>query len=591
MIVENKLNSTTGTMSQRISLSSSDVSLGSEGSNNSTTMKENSRLTGKKTISSQDGTRSSSPSRSNKKKEKKSKKKNRSDSQKNTESGDSNAIDEHEYDSSSPGSSKPTSSPTSTTSSVSLEIDITVKNIGPTSNHSEDSVDSSGRKSKLKKKKKKPSKDPTTDDSNGKVSRSSSEEDMYASAASTLYSPTSAPRPGIGQKGPSTRDRRGLSFESLHGKSIHKSPRTRGGANPPCMTLSDTGAPKKKSVLRAKREKQLLEKQKQLQVEKQEEFIRKGLDIVANSSSSVNSNDSNSDDCSIVTDGSYETDDLFDEASLVSQQAKVVTGHESSTTNTTFDSSFVLPTDDNFTGTGSTISSSMASSMSPFPEELEADDGSIESSSLQAPQEDAPPLREFRQHRGPRVPTRRQPPMRSKSDASALRVKLPGQSRSVTRQRSLQFNEKVRVKRVPCQAQLVETEEELADLWFQPEEYDAIKRKTMALIRAVQDDKTGGVTYCTRGLERYFSVEEVQEMRNNAWDTVMGEQDSQRGSQTFDDDKLGEIYSKCTRQSSQEAVERAKLDETSIARYTKKTRQRITRAYSMPIALRPNAGL
>merc|ERR1711933_392395 len=79
-----------------------------------------------------------------------------------------------------------------------------------------------------------------------------------------------------------------------------------------------------------------------------------------------------------------------------------------------------------------------------------------------------------------------------------------GRRKSVTRQRSLAFNEKVRVKRIPCQAQVAEGD--VADLWFQPQEYEAIKRKTMALIRAVQDDATGGVTYCTRGLERYFSV-------------------------------------------------------------------------------------
>merc|ERR1711935_863794 len=163
-----------------------------------------------------------------------------------------------------------------------------------------------------------------------------------------------------------------------------------------------------------------------------------------------------------------------------------------------------------------------------------------------------------------------------------LRVRLPGQRKPVTRQRSLTFNEKVRVKRVTCQAQVCEGD--TSDLWFQPQEYDAIKRKTMALIRAVQDDQTGGVTYCTRGLERYFAVEAVQEKRNDAWDSVLDEQQAQRANrEAFDADRISQFYSKTTRLSSQEAVERGKLDEDAIARYTKKMRQTLRRTYSMPV--------
>lgn len=121
------------------------------------------------------------------------------------------------------------------------------------------------------------------------------------------------------------------------------------------------------------------------------------------------------------------------------------------------------------------------------------------------------------------------------------------------------------------------------DLWFQPEEYDEIKRKTMALIRAVQENDTGGVTYCTRGLERYFSVEDVQDQRNNAWDSVLDEQDLQRDHEVYDDDRLSEAYSNVTRRSSLEALERGKRDQSAIERYVKKTRQQVRRTYSMPI--------
>ena len=107
----------------------------------------------------------------------------------------------------------------------------------------------------------------------------------------------------------------------------------------------------------------------------------------------------------------------------------------------------------------------------------------------------------------------------------------------------------------------------------------------MALIRAVQDDQTGGVTYCTRGLERYFTVDTVQDKRNDAWDSVLDEQDMQRDHGSFDSDRMSKAYSKCTRRSSMEAAERGKLDEDAIARYLKKTRQMVRRSCSLPANL------
>ena len=103
----------------------------------------------------------------------------------------------------------------------------------------------------------------------------------------------------------------------------------------------------------------------------------------------------------------------------------------------------------------------------------------------------------------------------------------------------------------------------------------------MALIRAVQGNDTGGVTYCTRGLERYFHINEVQDKRNVAWDSVLDEQELQRDSSVFDDDRLSKAYSKCTKKSSIEAYERGKLDQDAIERYIKKTRK-LCRTYSMP---------
>jgi len=145
------------------------------------------------------------------------------------------------------------------------------------------------------------------------------------------------------------------------------------------------------------------------------------------------------------------------------------------------------------------------------------------------------------------------------------------------------------VKRIPSQAQLVLNHQKKnggtifspEELWFQANEYDDIKRKTMALIRAVRDNDTGGVTYCTRGLERYFHVDEVQVKRNEAWDSVLDEQDLQRDHSVFDSERLSQAYTKVTKKSSYDAIELGKLDEGAIERYIRKTRQ-ICRTYSMP---------
>lgn len=160
----------------------------------------------------------------------------------------------------------------------------------------------------------------------------------------------------------------------------------------------------------------------------------------------------------------------------------------------------------------------------------------------------------------------------SKSESNIVRIKLPGRNRIITRRMTIDFNEKVRVKRIPCQAQMIE-EDEAGELWFQAEEYDVIKRKTMALIKAIQEENTGGVTYCTRGLERYFAIEEVAEKRHDAWDIVLDEQDRQRSIGCFDAERLSRAYERCTRTSYHEAVERGKQDEGAIARYMRKARQ------------------
>jgi len=472
-----------------------------------------------------------------------------------------------------------------------------------------------------------------------------------------------------------------LSFESIHGRSVHKNTKTRrcsgNAANAgkfietlappppsPQQLSSPFGSPpsaggRKTSVLKVKKEKQEMERRASIgknttaspgtslpvQVQRnKEDYIDDVLDIVHSYHNPKargmgvpfcnhdNFNDpdecSSQSSCSVVSDGSYEKDDLLSHASERSDErdSKFHTGsllddipsfgehsftidseHELSPTKLC-SSKKVLAGPSNplvFSPDGQpnmigdifkeTLMAEMASSMSalheinedeePHPSPAPSAMRSVPNKSLL--KVSAPPATPNSAGK----PPLRLVPKRAKSDITSLssginsmannllRVRLPGQRKTVTRQRSLTFNEKVRVKRVPCQAQACEGD--TSELWFQPQEYDAIKRKTMALIRAVQDDQTGGVTYCTRGLERYFSVEAVQDKRNNAWDSVLDEQEAQRSNcETFNPDRIARTYSQTNRLSIKEAVERGKLDEDAIARYTKKMRQTLRRTYS-----------
>jgi len=176
-------------------------------------------------------------------------------------------------------------------------------------------------------------------------------------------------------------------------------------------------------------------------------------------------------------------------------------------------------------------------------------------------------------------------PNQSKLEHSRLKIWLPEETRPIIRHRSIKFKEKTRVKRIPMHSSPVNTNE----LWFQPEEYDEIKGKRTALIKDVQNNKTDGATYCTRGLERQLKVHEFRDNWCNAWDSVLKEQEFQRDHCFFDNDRLSQAYSKCTRGSSLEALERAKQDESAIKRYMAKTRQ-VCRSHGVLKEIKPSMG-
>lgn len=473
-----------------------------------------------------------------------------------------------------------------------------------------------------------------------------------------------------GSPAPVTRNRL-LSFESIHGKSIHK-PKTRrssgnsanagktiGTLTPPppppnapspkvthaTMASPPSATGRRTSVLKAKKEKQEQERRASmgkstttppLSQKKKADYINEVMDLVnsehkkkkpvasrvpfpkSNDDQSFANPDecsSQSSSCSIVSDGSYAKEDLLSHASEHSDGRSFsnhgTRGSLEDSNNPpfgehsfTFDADHELSstkasptkglTDENMTAEDSqkadnfkdTLMEALASSMSALHEIEEGESPQSPPAATKNKLPKKPLLKKLP------PPTRSFPmrmvPKRAKSDITSLatglsknviQVRLPGQRKMVTRQRSLTFNEKVRVKRIPCQAQICGGDH--SELWFQPQEYDAIKRKTMALIRAVQDDQTGGVTYCTRGLERYFCVDAVQDKRNDAWDSVLDEQEAQRTNmESFNADRISRVYSQTTHGSIQDAIQRGKLDEDAIARYTKKMRQTLRRTYS-----------
>jgi hypothetical protein len=165
------------------------------------------------------------------------------------------------------------------------------------------------------------------------------------------------------------------------------------------------------------------------------------------------------------------------------------------------------------------------------------------------------------------------------ADQLHLQVRLPGKPKPITRTRSITFDESVRVRRVPSISQLSQGRTE--EIWFQTEEYDNIKRKTYSLIRAIQQGQTGGVNYCTRGLEKYFHADKVQHRRAAAWDSVFYAQEDQRRQGSFDDLQMASAYKSWTSESGEEAASRGKLDEESVKRYVRRT-QELVRSRSMP---------
>jgi hypothetical protein len=153
-------------------------------------------------------------------------------------------------------------------------------------------------------------------------------------------------------------------------------------------------------------------------------------------------------------------------------------------------------------------------------------------------------------------------------------IVLPGHSTPIERRRSIVFDDRIDIENM-VPVRLLATGGPQS-LWYQEQEYEAIKLKTLALLDRV-DHSSGiidGKKYCTRGLEKFMSPEATEVKKHQAWDSVLNEQFLQRKDDEFDDEDIANIYKYSTKRSKKEASQRASLDAEASEAYLKTTFRR-----------------
>jgi hypothetical protein len=153
-----------------------------------------------------------------------------------------------------------------------------------------------------------------------------------------------------------------------------------------------------------------------------------------------------------------------------------------------------------------------------------------------------------------------------------------GGEMTVKRRTSITFHGQVKVKNVPSVCELTDEPEAL---WFQGDEYTAIKKRILNLVRKSKEPTMVNSKCCTRGLEKLMASEMSREKKFKAWDSVLDEQDLQRTYGVFDDVYMADLYRFTTAECRQEAADRASQDAMAVENYLKNTRCRFCRHLSM----------
>ena len=176
--------------------------------------------------------------------------------------------------------------------------------------------------------------------------------------------------------------------------------------------------------------------------------------------------------------------------------------------------------------------------------------------------------------------TRRPPRRASIGYAGEIEVNLPGKREPVRRRISISFCEEDQINEVVPVESLTDDPEAL---WFQDEEYSAIKKKMRTIIHAVQRGEASTKKYCIRGLEGHIGegAESRGISRGSAWDAVLKEQHMQQNEGSFDDEGISMLYRLSSIESKIKAAQRAAQDESEVGHYQRRDTRRMMRRLSM----------
>jgi hypothetical protein len=153
-----------------------------------------------------------------------------------------------------------------------------------------------------------------------------------------------------------------------------------------------------------------------------------------------------------------------------------------------------------------------------------------------------------------------------------MAVTLPGKKKPVRRRTSIAFAEEAEVRVVKPIATLTDEPE---TLWFQEEELCNIKDRLRAVVHTVENGELNSKV-CIRGLEGHIGGSTRIKVRA-AWDAVKGEQTMQKIEGKFNEGGISSMYKLFTKESANQAAERAQQDAADIDKYQRDTRRMMRR--------------
>lgn len=165
-------------------------------------------------------------------------------------------------------------------------------------------------------------------------------------------------------------------------------------------------------------------------------------------------------------------------------------------------------------------------------------------------------------------------PIQANSDHSkAKRVRPSPESKKTISKRKVSFNERVKVRKTRHLNNF--KDDEIQAYWFNPEEFDAIKRNLLSEIlyfntlRTVYSDNEAVASSehrCLRGIEcRLDGAYELrQRQRSLALNIVLSEQERQQESGNPDDELIADLYSQIVCLDASRARSRGLQDELFV---------------------------